>query len=831
MSASNPHLISLLLCLFIHSSFGQLSLPDTPISHAEFVSNSSDYLPFTGNPDKLSTNQKLWLISVYKASAYKYKNRYPDSAIYVTNIALGVAEKFNLKTFIPSIYFQLGNFYSIQGYYYEAIQNYYTGIRYCERDSLYPSYKGYPYISVGNLFYKLEQYERAEDFFKRAKALFEMYPYKKWNWGKSVALNNIALCKLKQNEPKEALTYFENALTVRLDLLEKGQTDSLAILHCYIYIQKAYRQIGDLSNAQKFLNKSDLFSALLTKSENGELMRQVALENAELLSLRKRYKQAIELIELAFNQSEKTTYNYNNELYINAQKQKIFCLQKLNKHEEALKTIESTKKLASVLKNHRLLIELLNYKLESLSEQKKYQVLPKLYSEMQLHNDTINKTQKKALGLLFDFNMQLASAKQENNELHRANLEVEKSAKKNKLLAYVLIISLSFVLLSVILISILYKRALKTKAIEISTRRHITNLINAIDNTIICLSLKGNIILINTACVEFYKQILGVNLKEGDNLLKILENSEKLKLWTDILEKLKTTQQSWIEERHVAIQRPIYLHRTITPTFNSSGTLNGLIAVGTDVTAAKEQEIKLKNQKLKLDESDAAKQQMLNLLAHDLKDVIYSSESLTQLIIDDPEAQDKEGMLEYFKMLNVNFKKNKRMMEGMLDWAKTQVKGLKAELNKIYLVELVKGCLDEVSEKALEKGVSLKNNIAEDYEVLADSNMIHVVLRNLVNNAIKFTEKNTGEVHINITENKDTIIICVEDNGVGLSSKQIKDILNKKVQTQTSGTLGEQGAGFGLNISKEYLQLNHSKLIISSEKGAGSKFCFALNKA
>jgi len=113
--------------------------------------------------------------------------------------------------------------------------------------------------------------------------------------------------------------------------------------------------------------------------------------------------------------------------------------------------------------------------------------------------------------------------------------------------------------------------------------------------------------------------------------------------------------------------------------------------------------------------------------------------------------------------------------------------------------------------------------------VEAQQDMIQLVLRNLVSNAIKFTSEN-GCVQIGVEDGDDVLEVFVKDSGIGLSTANLDKISHNEYFT-TRGTSAEKGTGLGLMLCKEFLAKNNGTLHITSEEGVGSRFSFMLRKA
>ena len=129
--------------------------------------------------------------------------------------------------------------------------------------------------------------------------------------------------------------------------------------------------------------------------------------------------------------------------------------------------------------------------------------------------------------------------------------------------------------------------------------------------------------------------------------------------------------------------------------------------------------------------------------------------------------------------------------------------------------------------QAESKHIHLRSTTDEPLAVYADRDMVHLVLRNLVSNAIKFTPEQ-GDIIIDIVENGTMTTVSVKDSGVGIEPETLQKLFNEYYTSK--GTANESGIGLGLMLCKEFLTKNGGKLHVTSEVGKGSVFSFTLPK-
>ncbi len=168
------------------------------------------------------------------------------------------------------------------------------------------------------------------------------------------------------------------------------------------------------------------------------------------------------------------------------------------------------------------------------------------------------------------------------------------------------------------------------------------------------------------------------------------------------------------------------------------------------------------------------------------------------------------------------------LIENLLSWARIQQDRLKPNFENVSINMLIGEMVLLLDAQAQRKSITLKIIGNKPISVFADKNQLDVSLRNLVSNAIKFTNAD-GEVVISIDSNESSAIIKVIDSGIGLTSAQIDDILVKGGSTKVKrGTDNEKGTGFGLIIVKEFIKNNNGNLSIQSKVGEGTTFVVEL---
>lgn len=236
----------------------------------------------------------------------------------------------------------------------------------------------------------------------------------------------------------------------------------------------------------------------------------------------------------------------------------------------------------------------------------------------------------------------------------------------------------------------------------------------------------------------------------------------------------------------------------------------------------------LEQQKQELSELNATKNRLFSIVSHDLKAPIFALRTLFQNMHQfNIPAQDIKAMVpEILKDINYTTS----LMENLLQWAKSQMQTDQINRQAINLRNMIEEVSLLLRQQLQAKNLSLQMIKETDALALADRNMIHSVLRNLVSNAIKFTQKG-GNIIIGLKQaGKNAIHVYVQDTGIGITDETLQKIGRQNFYT-TSGTASETGTGLGLMLCKEFLVKNNSQLEISSTPGQGSCFSFLLPTA
>ncbi len=232
-------------------------------------------------------------------------------------------------------------------------------------------------------------------------------------------------------------------------------------------------------------------------------------------------------------------------------------------------------------------------------------------------------------------------------------------------------------------------------------------------------------------------------------------------------------------------------------------------------------------QSKKLEQLNSTKDKFFSIIAHDLKNPFSSISGFTELMIENNEVYDEKQRLRFLKVIKGSAAKVSSLLDNLLIWASSQSGKLKFNPKNINLAKQVADVISFLEIQAINKDITISNTVDKTIFVKADGNMLDTILRNLISNAIKFTQPK-GEIQIYSTLKGESVEISVNDNGVGISEAEIEAIFSVKEVCSTLGTSNEQGSGLGLILCKDFVESHGGKIWVESVVNEGSEFKFTL---
>jgi len=267
----------------------------------------------------------------------------------------------------------------------------------------------------------------------------------------------------------------------------------------------------------------------------------------------------------------------------------------------------------------------------------------------------------------------------------------------------------------------------------------------------------------------------------------------------------------------------------ISPVFDENNKIVNFIAIKNDISFKKQQEEQIKQKNNQLIELNATKDKFFSIIAHDLKNPFNSILGLSDLLATNFDKYNKEKIIHFINSINNVAQNTFKLLENLLEWSSSQTGKIEFKPQLFILETLIIDIIELTKSNSLAKNIEISYEINESIQIFADKNMINTVLRNLVTNAIKFTNKN-GIIKILASYFENNILISVIDNGVGMSEDTINKLFKINEKITNIGTENESGTGLGLILCKEFIEKHKGKIWVESIKNEGSTFKFIIPK-
>lgn len=251
--------------------------------------------------------------------------------------------------------------------------------------------------------------------------------------------------------------------------------------------------------------------------------------------------------------------------------------------------------------------------------------------------------------------------------------------------------------------------------------------------------------------------------------------------------------------------------------------------IKSELLARVKTQLSLKKAKEDLQEEVTTKKKFFSIISHDLRGSVGIVLSLSQILQENQESFSKEEIDELLQDIGKTSHNALALLENLLEWVRSKSGNVNYKPEKLKINDLISVTLRTLGDEAQKKGIKLNFNSSGNELVLADMNMVLLILRNLVSNAIKFTPKE-GKVEVYTEENEEFVKILISDTGVGMKQETINKLFHIESKISTEGTEKEQGNGLGLILCKEFVEINRGKIKIESEEGKGTTAWFTLPK-
>lgn len=225
-------------------------------------------------------------------------------------------------------------------------------------------------------------------------------------------------------------------------------------------------------------------------------------------------------------------------------------------------------------------------------------------------------------------------------------------------------------------------------------------------------------------------------------------------------------------------------------------------------------------QKEQLEQSNIEKNKLMSIVSHDLRAPLVNIQGYLELLNANELDSSDRSLLEKALLKSTN--NAMEMLSNLLNWSKSQMEGVNAKLVEVNLLHVLRGTLEMEKIHALKKDISLNYQISPELSVVADIDMLQLVVRNLISNAVKFTPQG-GSINVEAQVIFEQCKVTVRDNGNGIPEDKQGKIFSIEAEP-VFGTNKEKGVGLGLVLCKEFIERQGGRIGFESKPGLGSSF-------
>lgn len=334
----------------------------------------------------------------------------------------------------------------------------------------------------------------------------------------------------------------------------------------------------------------------------------------------------------------------------------------------------------------------------------------------------------------------------------------------------------------------------------------------------------GRIVDVNPFLIELlgysYKEFLGKELWEI-GLFRDLDDSR------NSFRELQEKEYIRFEDIPVKTKSGNHIYVEIVSNVYKIDNKNVIQCNIRDITKSKLAEEKLKETAIQLRELNATKDKFFSIIAHDLRSPFTAIIGYSELLADQIKHKNYEGIEEYAKVIQHSSWRAMDFLSNLLEWARSQTGIMGFNPQMVEIDKLINEVTDLLNDSAIQKSIDIKLNIPQSFSIYADISMIKSVLRNLINNSIKFTNPG-GAIAVEASYADSVSIVSVSDNGIGIKKGTVEKLFRIEESKSTTGTKGEMGTGLGLLLCSDFVKKHGGHIWVESEYGKGSRFIFSL---
>jgi PAS domain S-box-containing protein len=270
-----------------------------------------------------------------------------------------------------------------------------------------------------------------------------------------------------------------------------------------------------------------------------------------------------------------------------------------------------------------------------------------------------------------------------------------------------------------------------------------------------------------------------------------------------------------------------WVRNTHVPQFDEYNNIVAYDGLVSDITQRKQAEEALIQSEAQLRELNASKDKLFSIIAHDLRNPFNSLLGFSDLLFESINECDKASCERYALYINTIAKNTYTLLENLLVWAKSQTKQLSFQPCTLDVSVLFEEMSQTMNSVALLKDIKLEFIQNEYITIKADENLFSTIMRNLITNAIKYSNPGSS-LKICAEKQAQAIKFSVIDHGLGMDEETKNKLFSLNINTSKLGTANEKGSGLGLVLCKEFVEKHGGRIWVESEPEKGSTFSFTI---
>ncbi|MCU9613441.1 ATP-binding protein [Caldibacillus lycopersici] len=333
---------------------------------------------------------------------------------------------------------------------------------------------------------------------------------------------------------------------------------------------------------------------------------------------------------------------------------------------------------------------------------------------------------------------------------------------------------------------------------------------------VLILDYEDNVTSMNRAAKHIFDQLLPAT-NHNDSIYHILSN------YPDVLLKLHSPISRISLKKG---QENRYYDMKVSPIYEKESIELGKLITINDVTQVTLYQEELLTNANQLAELGEFKDNLFTVIAHDIRDPLAILINLLDLLEEELQNYDIEEVTAFHEM-NWRLRNTYKLVEQLLDWYRSQQGKLIFRPVVWNLSSVINQTIESIKIKSKQKNIHIRSSVAENVQVYADIEMVKLIIRTLLSNAIKFSEIN-GEIELGAVIEGSQVKVFVKDFGVGVDREIAKTLFRKVQQMSITGTEGEEGTGLGLYLAGKFVEMNGGTIWFESNIGEGSTFFFSL---